>query len=674
MNRYLYAALTGVAAFTIQLWLSIESKTEGMEGDPLSLFGQILAFGTPWGIAGTLGGYLFLGIASHAVPLILATKVHYDLKTRGPQWLQARLTRRGMHSLILLLTLILMLVANHFAFPASHAVPNSDLLMVQRASPIAIWALILTFGTAALYWVISIAEFRVRSGLAAAGALVLAAWVPSSPTPVSERARPDIIVIGVDSLRPDHLSAYGHPESLTPNINEFLQGAIRFDQTFTPLARTFVAYNSVLSGLYPVNHGARQNLYPSDLIKKERMIPHLLKREGYSTVFAMDESRFANFDQGYGFDVLATPPPGIMDFVIGDIFDTLGTNLAQLLPRSDSWMPHIAGNRAAATNYSPTAHDSRVRRALSGIDKERPLFFVSHYCIAHLPYILGSESDTIPQRYASALRVADIQVGDVLESLRSNGRLNNAIVVLLSDHGEALALPDDLWTIYRLNEDRKDDITFGQFFGHGLPAMDEAQSRVLLAFQRYVDGRPSWNPSSSSHPASLVDVAPTVLSAAGVEMDHHQFDGINLITDEGTPQAIEGRPVFVESGLSGLSLQKADIDPLEVASEFSHLFELTPDYHLQLKQEQVLSQRDQKQRAVFLERYAVSTWPSGLLTDRGNCWMKLDRESRLAECLPPETVDPVVATYKQLICRQFKDDQDFAEHWCSPDKLSVEAL
>src|SRR5690606_21814808 len=150
------------------------------------------------------------------------------------------------------------------------------------------------------YWLAKYSSWSTRTAASVLGALGIGLWtLPTAhhwTASVAERSQPDVIIIGVDSLRPDHLVPYGFPgPSLTPNIDHFVSGAVRFDRAYTPQGRTFIAYMSILTGSYPIRHGARENLYPTNHIDKTASIAHFLRAQNYQTMLAMDEARFANF-------------------------------------------------------------------------------------------------------------------------------------------------------------------------------------------------------------------------------------------------------------------------------------------------------------------------------------------------------------------------------------------
>ena len=170
--------------------------------------------------------------------------------------------------------------------------------------------------------------------------------------PDSGDSRPHVVILGIDSLRND-LSEASDGQTLTPNIDAFLADAHRFRDTASPLARTFPAWVSILTGRHPVTTNARFNLMPRALVEEGDTLADALKAQGYHAVFATDEARFANFDGSYGFDQLITPPIGASDFVIGTVGDLPLVNVLAGT-RAGGWLfPAIYANRAAYVTYEP---------------------------------------------------------------------------------------------------------------------------------------------------------------------------------------------------------------------------------------------------------------------------------------------------------------------------------
>lgn len=672
MNRYLYASLFGLGAFLFQLLSVLAPHISRINREILSSSTDELTGVTALKLSLPLFFYFLLGTCTHVAPMLLASRVHADLGVRGPHRIRKILSRRGSLSIVLLTTLALLGIANHTLFPRSLAFFHANLLLEQRASIFLTYGLSIISALSLGYWGVFLSGRRVQFLLTISSIFWITVWAWPHPQAIQVgtlRSQPDLIVIGIDSLRPDHLRSFGYSDpSPAPTIDKFVSDSVRFSQAYTPLARTFVAYSSILTGQYPTNHGARENLYPPELIKTSNSIAHALGRHGYTSLFAMDESRFANFDRDFGFDKVVSPPAGAVDFLVGTFLDTAGTNLLQLVPHADRLMPHIAGNRAASNIYQPHIHSKRLSRAINSLDHQRPWFLVSHFCMAHWPYARGeslmppaSPFEDSPGNYRQALSIADSQVTKLLSQLRTLGRLDNAIVVLLSDHGEGLGMSKDNWLI--LQADGRSIRTVNN--GHGKPALDTSQSSVLLSFQRYRNGKPVWLGVEAHHTASLVDIAPTLFKLAKLEHPPERFDGEPLLEVSGHVISSAERSIFLESGLSGNSLQSKHVDEVEVANEFGHLYRTTADLRFELYPSGIPEQLRNKQRAIIRGGMGLSSNPDKF--GEIGCWFKLNLDTRKGECLSPTTNDPTVRDLKPHLCRHFASDLQFHSEWCSFD-------
>ncbi len=153
---------------------------------------------------------------------------------------------------------------------------------------------------------------------------------------------PTIILLGIDSLRFDEVKrgAEGLDHS---HIDSFLDGALRFDNAMTPLARTYPSWVSLLTGKHPHTTGAIVNLLRPERVHVGKTLPMLLREHGYHTAYAIDEVRFSNIDTRYGFDQAVTPPIGAADFIVGTMSDT---PLLNFVGRSIDWP---AGSSRMAT-------------------------------------------------------------------------------------------------------------------------------------------------------------------------------------------------------------------------------------------------------------------------------------------------------------------------------------
>ena len=176
----------------------------------------------------------------------------------------------------------------------------------------------------------------------------------------------------------------------------------------------------------------------------------MLRSGGYRTIYSTDEVRFANFDESYGFDQVITPPIGAVDFVIGT-YNELPLASVVANTRLGQWLfPYSYANRATATLFRPETYFARLERELSF--DQGPTLFIAHLTASHWPYFVADTppgytekkhpDDRPAYRARSADRGRDVRRSGAM--LERKGALENAIVVVLSDHGEALMLPGDV--------------------------------------------------------------------------------------------------------------------------------------------------------------------------------------------------------------------------------------
>ena len=97
---------------------------------------------------------------------------------------------------------------------------------------------------------------------------------PSRNTPV--------ILISIDTLRSDHLPAYGYSGVSTPNLDAFRADAILYERAYSHCPLTLPSHASMLTGLLPADHGIRDNI-GFMLADDVPSLPALLKSNGYAT-------------------------------------------------------------------------------------------------------------------------------------------------------------------------------------------------------------------------------------------------------------------------------------------------------------------------------------------------------------------------------------------------------
>ena len=374
--------------------------------------------------------------------------------------------------------------------------------------------------------------------------------------------RPHIVVIGLDSLRTDFVQS--DDSRLTPEIDAFLAGAARFTDAYTPLARTFPAWVSIVTGRHPHTTGAFVNLLPRELIDEGVTMPAILSASGYRTVYAIDEVRFSNLDESYGFDEMLAPPMGAADFLIGFFADTPLANVVVNTPVGKWVFPYGYANRAAAHTYNP---DTFVDRIDAAVSFDEPTLLAVHFTLVHWPYSWAtaplltrkeisqlSVTERSYRDYGMAVRRLDEQFGDLIAVLEEKGALENAIVFVLSDHGESLGEASEIF-----GHDHVADRLLGahQIFGHGTHVFSSDQYHVVLGMRAYGNRLlPEGSGAVLDMPVSLEDIAPTVLDLLDLDADQ-VFDGRtllpHLIDDTGAIAGERVRFLETEFNPSGIS-------------------------------------------------------------------------------------------------------------------------
>jgi len=344
---------------------------------------------------------------------------------------------------------------------------------------------------------------------------------------------PNIIMIGLDSLNPLHTGYAGYPLPLTPNLDSFLRENIVFGNCYTPIARTFPSWYSILTGQYPVTNGVRLNLQKRKYIKSAtRCLGHVLRERGYKTLHFTDEVRFSNITAEEGFEVLRHPLMGVKDFVFGSFHDFSLTNVFFNNPLGGWIFPFLRFNRAVFHLYDGRYFINDLVATIDRLKAGQPFFLAAHLCIGHWPYFHASPREfeyrpgAEPRMalYDSAVSIADEQLGRILGALKTAGLYDDSIVVVLSDHGESAE-------------------------GHGSDLRDSEQNRTLLA----------WKPAGGAAHRDVeslvrtIDIAPTVLDLLDFGTDGRSFDGVSLapwIRSAGSPGATADRSVFMETEFS----------------------------------------------------------------------------------------------------------------------------
>jgi arylsulfatase A-like enzyme/Flp pilus assembly protein TadD len=298
-----------------------------------------------------------------------------------------------------------------------------------------------------------------------------------------------VILISIDTLRADHLPAYGYKGVETPTIDAVRRDGVLYEHAYSTTPLTFPSHTTLLTGVLPAVHGVRDNVgYKIDAGKVQRgelpFLPEILKKAGYATGGAVS----AYVLQGKS---------GIstgFDFYEDGIEFRSNTGLGGL--------------------QRPGEETLKVSQGWLRSVKDKPFFFFFHIYEPHTPYTPPEPyASRYPLKYDGEIATADHIVGELIDQLKSLGVYDRALVVLLSDHGEGLG-------------DHGED-------EHGVLLYNEAIHVPLIV--KLPQSQSAG--TTTSRPVQLLDVTPTVLGLLGLDVPK-AMPGVSLLAANVPPRRI----------------------------------------------------------------------------------------------------------------------------------------
>jgi arylsulfatase A-like enzyme len=286
--------------------------------------------------------------------------------------------------------------------------------------------------------------------------------------------RPNILLITVDTLRSDRMSIYGYDRPTSPNIDALMQKGAWFTQARTIEPLTNPALASMLTSLYPQEHGSTRNglRMRSGLAS----LPKVMQAHGYRTAAFVGNWTLKDKLSG-----------------LAEHFE----EYQEVLTRH-RWFG-LVRREADAHDVSSGAADWIMEHVQSR--RDQPFLAWVHYIEPHAPYRLWrdyieplglkkGDRYSPSDRYDTEIAFVDASVGSLLNHLENLDLMNDTLIVFASDHGESLGEHG--------------------YWGHGRH-LYEPTLRVPMS----VTWNGHINPQVVGAPALLIDLAPTILSLLG---------------------------------------------------------------------------------------------------------------------------------------------------------------
>jgi hypothetical protein len=220
--------------------------------------------------------------------------------------------------------------------------------------------------------------------------------------------------------------------------------------------------------------------------------------------------------------------------------------------------------------------------------------------------------------YRIGLRTADSMFDQVVSMLRRKGALENAIVVVLSDHGEALTLPNDAIMKHGAFVGGLGAPLKVLDIGHGQSVLSQTQYKVLLAFKSFRNEELFVSSARNlAVTATVEDIAPTLLDLLGVPGNPLDSSGLSLAPWLRSPKSSPmpsgpDRIRFTETDLAVIPSVNGEVDEVGTARENSKFFGIDPSTtRMHIREKMIPLVHAYKERAAFTSSQLLAALPAG---------------------------------------------------------------
>lgn len=305
-----------------------------------------------------------------------------------------------------------------------------------------------------------------------------------SSTVYSQKEKLNIIVFIADDVSWDDLGCYGNTQVKTPNIDQLARDGLKFDNFYLTASSCSPSRNSIITGRYPHNTGAAElhTTPPLNMVS----FPELLRNNNYYSVMA------GKFHMGpyarRGFDMMFEHRNEN-----GDGGEESWLNSLKKRPKTKPffmWFASYDAHREWGPNKFSGTHQP---------NQLEPPFYLSN----------GNETRADLAKYYDEIKRFDFYIGEVVKELKTQQELDNTLIIIMSDNGRPFPHSKT-----RVN-DRGMKTPFVMHWPKGIKKIDTSSKSLI----------------------SAVDIAPTLLTLAGIDIPDtfqgHSFD--RLLTEPDLP-------------------------------------------------------------------------------------------------------------------------------------------
>lgn len=324
--------------------------------------------------------------------------------------------------------------------------------------------------------------------------------------------RPNIVFVVLDTVRPDHMSCFGHSRPTTPFIEGLLDASRVYEHAYSASPWTLPSHTSMFTGLHSLSHKTTwENLRLDD---KFPTLASVLQEHGYKTYCSADNALIGpGTGLSRGFEVYKhlnrrePSPENDPVLRLGEFVDDAQENpfflFVNLIPAHDPYNTSLMFFKCFLTDPK---YSERYK-----IDVLRAIIYEDAYLDKEwLPHLA--------EHYDAEIRYDDYLVEQFVKTLKEKGKWDNTLFIVVSDHGENLG-------------------------DHGLLNHQFCLYETLLHVPmviRFPENQ--WAGTVETNKVQLTDLFPTILDRAGVDISVYLNQGRSLMPGKTT----EDRDIFAE--------------------------------------------------------------------------------------------------------------------------------
>lgn len=235
----------------------------------------------------------------------------------------------------------------------------------------------------------------------------------------------NVILISMDTVRADHLSAYGYERKTSPHVDRLAAKSAVFEQAISQSSWTLPAHGSMMTGLYPGRLGVSHYPAKRRLPDKTTTLAATFKQAGYATggfTGGGFVSAHFGFDRGF------------------ETYQSDGRRFEHNLDEALGWLDNVKDRRFFMFFHGYNAHrpyfSAQIDKAEMGIPEKAPVERRGFCVKGRREKPAQKQLDDILRYYDASIHHGDRQVGKLLRQLEALGLDKNTVILVTSDHGE----------------------------------------------------------------------------------------------------------------------------------------------------------------------------------------------------------------------------------------------